>query len=88
MLLFAIIPVGVVSILPFWGGEAPTHTMFTAALVFNIVGFQFGFLPTIYPADWYADREQTPRFSRASPPIKRVQDTGEADNDREKPSDE
>lgn len=76
MLLFAGILAGVLSFLPVWDGSPPTHTMFTAALVFNVVSYQFGFLPTIYPSSWYAD-QQPPQYSRVNPPVKHLSDTAE-----------
>jgi hypothetical protein len=76
MLVFAGILAVVVSILPVWDGSPPTHTMFTAALVFNVVGYQFGFLPTLYPSSWYAD-QQPPQYSRVNPPVKHLADTTE-----------
>jgi hypothetical protein len=57
ILLYAIIPVGVFSLLPIWGGSPPIHTMFTTILVINVVAFQVGVLPSLYPHSWYADMD-------------------------------
>ena len=77
MLLYAVVPVGIVSLLPMWGGNPPIHTMFTGALVFNIVAFQFGFLPSIYPVSWYQDEHEQaearlnkPKVGTVGPPIR------------------
>lgn len=72
ILLFSIVPVGVFSLLPMWSGPPPIHGMFTTALVINVLSFQFGLLPSIYPASWYAEEDAStnPTHTTVSPPVK------------------
>lgn len=84
ILLFSIVPVGVFSLLPMWSGPPPIHGMFTTALVINVLSFQFGVLPSIYPASWYAEEEDAstpPTHTTVSPPVKGDEQSESATDD-------
>lgn len=59
ILIFSVVPVGVLTVLPIWSGNPPTHNMFTAMLFINVVSFQIGMLPTVYPTHWYPSDESS-----------------------------
>lgn len=84
ILLFAVVPVGTFAALPIWGGNPPIHDMFTVTLVANVVAFQFGLLPTLYPASWYAEESSSTSHthSNVSPPVKSDQIRGGINNEQ------
>lgn len=57
ILIFSIVPVGVLTVIPIWEGNPPIHNMFTTLMFINIVSFQIGMLPTVYPSNWYPSDE-------------------------------